>query len=296
MFESTDGGADWRPLNRGVRADFLPDPDPEYGHDPHCVRLHPLQARPALSAEPLRHLPPRSARRALDRHRRGDAQDRRLDRLSDGRCIRAIRTRCGCSRWTARSVWPRVSPGGKPAVYRSRNGGKTWQRQAIGLPKSQAWWTVKRQAMTADPRRRRRLLRHDDRRGVGQPRRRADVEMPRRAPAAHLRGRGGVSSGRPSSDASRAATTMRVLDPGAAALVHATTRRRSPSHGAHARRRCVAATSNGAIPAFASASSTSKGASARTSSSSSTASRRATCRARSLRDAEVMIVGALSGG
>jgi hypothetical protein len=39
VFESTDGGADWRPLNRGVRADFLPDPDPEYGHDPHCVRL-----------------------------------------------------------------------------------------------------------------------------------------------------------------------------------------------------------------------------------------------------------------
>jgi hypothetical protein len=47
-------------------------------------------------------------------------------------------------------VWPRISPGGKPAVYRSVNGGKTWQRQATGLPKSQAWWTVKRQAMTAD--------------------------------------------------------------------------------------------------------------------------------------------------
>jgi photosystem II stability/assembly factor-like uncharacterized protein len=49
-------------------------------------------------------------------------------------------------------VWPRISPGGKPAVYRSVNGGKTWQRQATGLPKSQAWWTVKRQAMTADHR------------------------------------------------------------------------------------------------------------------------------------------------
>ena len=47
-------------------------------------------------------------------------------------------------------VWPRVSPGGKPAVYRSVNGGRTWQRQATGMPKAQAWWTVKRQAMTAD--------------------------------------------------------------------------------------------------------------------------------------------------
>jgi photosystem II stability/assembly factor-like uncharacterized protein len=47
-------------------------------------------------------------------------------------------------------VWPRISPSGKPAAYRSVNGGKTWQRQSTGLPKAQAWWTVKRQAMTAD--------------------------------------------------------------------------------------------------------------------------------------------------
>ncbi len=41
VFESTDRGGDWRPLNRGVKADFLPDPNAEFGHDPHCVRLHP---------------------------------------------------------------------------------------------------------------------------------------------------------------------------------------------------------------------------------------------------------------
>jgi hypothetical protein len=47
-------------------------------------------------------------------------------------------------------VWPRTSPGGKPAAYRTRDGGRTWKRQADGMPTSQAWWTVKRQAMTAD--------------------------------------------------------------------------------------------------------------------------------------------------
>jgi len=36
-------GADWKPLNQGCRADFLPAPDLEYGHDPHCVRIHPLK-------------------------------------------------------------------------------------------------------------------------------------------------------------------------------------------------------------------------------------------------------------
>ena len=48
------------------------------------------------------------------------------------------------------TVWPRTSPDGKPAVYATRNGGKTWQRLDAGLPEKQAWWTVKRQAMTAD--------------------------------------------------------------------------------------------------------------------------------------------------
>src|SRR5207247_10433657 len=47
-------------------------------------------------------------------------------------------------------VWPRVSPGGKPSVYIRGDAGKRWTRQDKGVPKSQAWWTVKRQAMTAD--------------------------------------------------------------------------------------------------------------------------------------------------
>lgn len=48
------------------------------------------------------------------------------------------------------TVWPRTSPGGKPAAYVTRNAGKSWQRLDDGLPKSQGWWTVKRQAMTRD--------------------------------------------------------------------------------------------------------------------------------------------------
>ena len=34
------------------------------------------------------------------------------------------------------TVWPRTSPEGKPAVYATRNGGKTWQRLDAGLPES----------------------------------------------------------------------------------------------------------------------------------------------------------------
>src|SRR5215471_16508016 len=41
VFESTDAGADWAPLNAGCAIPFSPVPEPEYGHDPHCVRAHP---------------------------------------------------------------------------------------------------------------------------------------------------------------------------------------------------------------------------------------------------------------
>jgi len=41
FFESADAGATWKPLNKGMAADFLPEKDPEYGHDPHCVRISP---------------------------------------------------------------------------------------------------------------------------------------------------------------------------------------------------------------------------------------------------------------
>jgi hypothetical protein len=37
-------------------------------------------------------------------------------------------------------VWPRTSPDGKPAAYVTRNGGKTWSRLDVGLPREQAWW------------------------------------------------------------------------------------------------------------------------------------------------------------
>jgi photosystem II stability/assembly factor-like uncharacterized protein len=48
------------------------------------------------------------------------------------------------------AVWPRTSPEGRPAVYATRDAGKTWRRHDAGLPAKQAWWTVKRQAMTGD--------------------------------------------------------------------------------------------------------------------------------------------------
>ena len=37
VFETLDGGQSWHPKNKGLKADFLPDPESEIGQDPHLV-------------------------------------------------------------------------------------------------------------------------------------------------------------------------------------------------------------------------------------------------------------------
>ena len=149
VFESRDQGKDWKPLNAGCVADFLPDPDPEYGHDPHCVRLHPL-APDILYQQ--NHCGIYRLERARGRWLRVGASMPR--RVGDIGFPLVLHPRDPDTAWVfpmdGTTVWPRTSPGGRPAAYVTRNAGKTWNRLAAGLPASQAWLTVKRQAMTAD--------------------------------------------------------------------------------------------------------------------------------------------------
>ena len=48
------------------------------------------------------------------------------------------------------TVWPRTGPQGAPALHMTRDGGNSRQRRGAGLPASQAWWTVMRQALTGN--------------------------------------------------------------------------------------------------------------------------------------------------
>jgi len=149
VFESRDGGREWRPLNGGVLADFLPEKYPEYGQDPHCVVLHPQQPDRLYQQN-------HCGIYRLDLPRR---QWQRIGKampphVGDIGFPIVVHPRDPDTAWVfpmdGTLVWPRTSPGGKPAVYRTRNGGRSWQRQARGLPPRQAWFTVKRQAFAAD--------------------------------------------------------------------------------------------------------------------------------------------------
>ncbi len=149
VFESADGGADWKPLNAGCRADFRPDPYPEYGHDPHCVRLHPLA--PDILYQQNHCGIYRMERAAGSWVRIGETMPKKIGDI--GFPI-VLHPRDPAALWVfpmdGTSVWPRTSPGGKPAAYMTRNAGKSWQRLDAGLPPGQGWFTVKRQAMSAD--------------------------------------------------------------------------------------------------------------------------------------------------
>ena len=149
VFESRDRGATWKPLNRGCAADFLPDPNAETGHDPHCVRMHPSVKDVVYQQN---HCGIYKLNRAENRWQRiGENMPKDIGDI--GFPV-VLHPRDPNTLWVfpmdGTSVWPRMSVAGKPAVYRSTDAGATWQRQAKGLPAGQAWFTVKRQAMSVD--------------------------------------------------------------------------------------------------------------------------------------------------
>ncbi len=152
-FESTDKGASWSPLNLGVDMDFAPPKtdgtEYEYGHDPHCVVQHP--------ASPDRLWMQNHC--GIYRIDRPSTRWTRVGKnmpkeIGDIGFPIVPHPRDANTAWVfpmdGTGDWPRTSPGGKPAVYMTRDAGETWQRQDASFPREQAWWTVKRQAMCAD--------------------------------------------------------------------------------------------------------------------------------------------------
>ncbi|HLQ77302.1 MAG TPA: glycosyl hydrolase [Terriglobia bacterium] len=153
LFLSDDLGATWRAINSGVAMDFSPPKEDgteyEYGHDPHDAVIHPANPRRWYHQN-------HCGIYRLDWN--DGAKEQRWKRIGNNmpKEVGDIGFPMTChpknpdTIWVVPmdggTVWPRTSVEGKPAVFRSRDAGESWQRLDRGLP-ARAWHTVLRQAM-----------------------------------------------------------------------------------------------------------------------------------------------------
>jgi photosystem II stability/assembly factor-like uncharacterized protein len=149
VHESRDGGQNWSTLVKGLDVVEGFDASTITFHDPHCVRLCPSNPDRLYQQN-------HCGIYRLDRpgntwQRIGRSMPKRVGDIGFPMVVHPHDDKVA---WVfpmdGTSVWPRTSPQGRPAAYVTRNAGRTWQRLDNGLPEAQAWWTVKRQAMTAD--------------------------------------------------------------------------------------------------------------------------------------------------
>jgi hypothetical protein len=144
VFRSEDGGESWTAANAGVRAENLPDPFPETGHNVHRLVMHPAR-------------PERLYRQCYHGAWRSDDGGRRWTEITAG-----LPGNFGY----AIAVDPhdpdtvfqvpesdshmRTVVDGRLRVYRSRDAGASWQSASSGLPQEHAWVTVLREAIDTD--------------------------------------------------------------------------------------------------------------------------------------------------
>ena len=151
VHESVDGGRSFAPLAKGLAVVEGFDASDLAFHDPHCVRLCPSDPDRLYQQN---HCGIYRLDRPSDQWVRIGASMPK--RVGDIGFPMVVHPRDADTAWVfpmdGTSVWPRTSPDGRPAVYATRNGGRAWRRLDAGMPRRQAWWTVKRQAMSADTR------------------------------------------------------------------------------------------------------------------------------------------------
>jgi photosystem II stability/assembly factor-like uncharacterized protein len=143
-FRTDDGGGTWRPINRGLSSEHIPDPTADVGHCVHRMAMHP--SRPAVLFM-QKHW---DVMRSDDR---GESWREVSGNLpSDFGFPIAIHAHEPDTIYVVpiKSDSEHFPPDGKLRVYRSRTGGQAWEPLTNGLPQSHCYVNVLREALAVD--------------------------------------------------------------------------------------------------------------------------------------------------
>lgn len=143
-FRSEDAGNTWKPINRGLKSDYIPDSDAEVGHCVHRLAMHP--SRPEVLF----------MQKHWDVMRSDDAGDTWVevsgDLPSDFGFVIDVHAHEPETVFVVpiKSDSEHYPPEGKLRVYRSRTGGNEWEPLSRGLPQENCYVNVLRDAMAVD--------------------------------------------------------------------------------------------------------------------------------------------------
>jgi photosystem II stability/assembly factor-like uncharacterized protein len=143
-FRTDDGGASWKPINRGLRSQYIPDQDAEVGHCVHHIAMNPK--RPGVLF----------MQKHWDVMRSDDAGDNWKEvsgnlptdfgfvidvHSHEPETIYVIPIKSDSEHYVYE---------GKLRVFRSRSGGNDWEPLTKGLPQKDCYVNVLRDAMAVD--------------------------------------------------------------------------------------------------------------------------------------------------
>ncbi|MGI8912521.1 MAG: WD40/YVTN/BNR-like repeat-containing protein [Chloroflexota bacterium] len=143
-FRTDDAGATWRPINRGLRSEMMPVPDGEVGHCVHRIALHP--SRPNVLF----------MQKHWDVMRSDDAGESWREVSGNLPTDFGFVIDVHAHQPETVYVVPIKSDAehfpldGKLRVYRSKTGGNEWEALTNGLPQSDCYVNVLRDAMAID--------------------------------------------------------------------------------------------------------------------------------------------------